>query len=318
MRLCAVAAGAILADSMAKNVLGRGLGSLIPSRSPAPAPAPLQPGDRVLQVALAEIVASPLQPRREFRDEPLRELMDSIREHGIIQPLVARKVGAKYQLIAGERRWRAATTLGLEKVPVIVRAATDQEVVELALIENLQRADLNPIEEAQAYERLATEFKLTQEEIAKKVGRSRVAVANALRLLDLEAQVQSWVVQGRLSVGHAKVLLALKPHAEQLLVAEQALRQSATVRGTEKLVAAHLARRDGPRPASSKSGGATSGGGSGLSPALKRVEDRLRDRLATEVNLRGNGQRGTIEIAYYGADDLQRLLDAMGLGSDDD
>jgi ParB family transcriptional regulator, chromosome partitioning protein len=301
---------------MAKNVLGRGLGSLIPSRSPAP--APLQPGDRVLQIALTEIVPSPLQPRREFRDEQLRELMESIREHGIIQPLVARRAGSKYQLIAGERRWRAATTLGLEKVPVIVRAATDQEVVELALIENLQRSDLNPIEEAHAYERLATEFKLTQDEIAKKVGRSRVSIANALRLLDLEPQVQSWLVQGRLSVGHAKVLLALKAPAEQLLIAEQALRQGATVRGTEKLVAAHLARRDGPRTPRQSESGASRPAGGGLSPALKRVEDRLRDRLATEVNLRGSGQRGTIEIAYYGADDLQRLLDAMGLGSDDD
>jgi ParB family chromosome partitioning protein len=303
---------------MAKNVLGRGLGSLIPSRSPAPVPVPLQPGDRVLQIALAEIVPSPLQPRREFRDEPLRELMDSIREHGIIQPLVARKVGAKYQLIAGERRWRAATSLGLEKAPVLVRTATDQEVVELALIENLQRADLNPIEEARAYERLATEFKLRQEEIAKKVGRSRVAIANAVRLLDLESQVQAWVGQGRLSVGHAKVLLAIKPHDEQLLVAEQALRQGATVRGTEKLVSAHLARRDGPRPSRATGSGAGRPTGGSLSPALKRVEDRLRDRLATEVNLRGSGKRGTIEIAYYGTDDLQRLLDAMGLGSDDD
>ncbi len=301
---------------MAKNVLGRGLGSLIPSRAPAPAPLPLQPGDRVLQIALAEIVANPLQPRREFRDEPLRELMESIREHGIIQPLVARKIGAKYQLIAGERRWRAATTLGLEKVPVIVRVASDQEVVELALIENLQRADLNPIEEARAYERLVTEFKLTQEEIAKKVGRSRVAVANALRLLDLETQVQSWVVQGRLTVGHAKVLLAIKAPEEQRLIAEHALRLGASVRETEKLVAAHLAGRDGPRPARQRETGSSSV--SGLPPALKRVEDRLRDRLATEVNLRGDGKRGTIEIAYYGAGDLQRLLDAMGLGSDDD
>lgn len=303
---------------MAKNVLGRGLGSLIPSRSPGPATGALQAGERVLQIALTDLVPSPLQPRREFRDEPLRELMDSIREQGIIQPLVARKVGATYQLIAGERRWRAATALGLDKVPVIVRVATDQQVIELALIENLQRADLNPIEEARAYERLATEFQLTQEDIAKKVGRSRVAVANALRLLDLEAQVQSWVVQGRLSVGHAKVLLAIKVHAEQLLVAEQVLRQGATVRGTERLVAAHLARRDGPRGTRLNPSGGGGGTGRTLSPALKRVEDRLRDRLATEVNLRANGPRGTIEIAYYSSDDLQRVLDVMGLGSDDD
>ena len=299
---------------MAKNVLGRGLGSLIPTRAPAPSPAALQPGERVLQIPLGEIEPNPLQPRRDFREEPLRELTESIREHGIIQPLVARRVGTKYQLIAGERRWRAATSLGLEKAPVIVRSATDEEVVEIALIENIQRADLNPIEEAHAYERLAEEFKLTQEVIAKKVGRSRVAVANSLRLLDLESQVQSWVAQGQLSVGHAKVLLAIKSASEQRLVAEQVLRQGATVRGTEKLVAAHLARREGTRAA--RGGGVRAAGA--LSPALKRVEDRLRNRLATEVHIRSNGPRGTIEISYYNANDLQRLLDAMGLGSDDD
>ena len=303
---------------MAKNVLGRGLGSLIPSRTPAPAAVPFPAGERVLQVALGDIVPSPLQPRREFRDELLRELMDSIREQGIIQPLVARRVGAKYQLIAGERRWRAATALGLEHAPVIVRTASDQQVVELALIENLQRADLNPIEEARAYERLATEFQLKQEDIARKVGRSRVAVANALRLLDLEPQVQSYVVQGRLSVGHAKVLLAIKAPEGQLHVAEQILRQGATVRGAEQLVAAYLARSDGSRAARSRSASGGNGGGSDLSPALQRVQDRLRDRFATEVKLRAPGQRGTIEIAYYNADDLQRLLEKMGLGGGDD
>ncbi len=303
---------------MAKNVLGRGLGSLSPSRTPAPAAVPFPAGERVLQVALGDIVPSPLQPRREFRDEPLRELMDSIREQGIIQPLVARRVGAKYQLIAGERRWRAATALGLEHAPVIVRTASDQQVVELALIENLQRADLNPIEEARAYERLATEFQLKQDDIARKVGRSRVAVANALRLLDLEPQVQSYVVQGRLSVGHAKVLLAIKAPAGQLHVAEQILRQGATVRGAEQLVAAYLARGDESRAGRSRSTPTGQGGGSGLSPALQRVQDRLRDRFATEVKLRAHGQRGTIEIAYYNAGDLQRLLEKMGLGGGDD
>ena len=303
---------------MAKNVLGRGLGSLIPSRTPAPAAVPFPAGERVLQVALGDIVPSPLQPRREFRDEPLRELMDSIREQGIIQPLVARRVGAKFQLIAGERRWRAATALGLEHAPVILRTASDQQVVELALIENLQRTDLNPIEEARAYERLATEFQLKQEDIARKVGRSRVAVANALRLLDLDPQVQSYVVQGRLSVGHAKVLLAIKAPEGQRHVAEQILRQGATVRGAEQLVAAYLARGDESRSGRSRSTSSGHGGGSDLSPALQRVQDRLRDRFATEVKLRAHGPRGTIEIAYYNAADLQRLLEKMGLGGGDD
>ncbi len=167
------------------------------------------------QVSLASIVPSPLQPRREFAREALEELVDSIRQRGIIQPLIVRPVHDTFELIAGERRWRAAKEIGLTEAPVIVRQATDLEVLELSLIENLQRADLNPIEEAQAYARLAGEFGMRQEDIAQKVGRSRASVANAMRLLDLDQQVQTWVVQDLLSVGHAKVLLGLKSHDEQ-------------------------------------------------------------------------------------------------------
>ena len=165
---------------------------------------------------LETISASPLQPRKQFEHEALQELIDSIREHGIIQPLIVRQVDGGHELIAGERRLRAAQELGLAEVPVIVRSANDLEVLELSLIENLQRADLNPIEEAQAYARLAGEFSMRQEDIAQKVGRSRAAVANSMRLLDLHPQVQTWVTQDLLSVGHAKVLLGLKSAEEQL------------------------------------------------------------------------------------------------------
>ncbi|MDQ6809700.1 MAG: ParB/RepB/Spo0J family partition protein, partial [Verrucomicrobiota bacterium] len=223
---------------MGKTGLGKGLGALISAR-PAPAPAMGREDstDRVEQIALADITASPLQPRKEFAQEALTELVNSIREHGIIQPLVVRQVDGRRELIAGERRWRAAQELGLTSVPVITRSATDLEVLELSLIENLQRADLNPIEEAQAYARLAGEFQMRQEEIATKVGRSREAVANSMRLLDLHSQIQSWVTQNLLTVGHAKVLLGLKDQGEQLAVAETILRRSATVREAEKLVA---------------------------------------------------------------------------------
>ena len=165
------------------------------------------------------------------------ELIESIRQHGIIQPLIVRQVGTRFELIAGERRWRAAQELGLATVPAMVRTATDLEVLELSLIENLQRADLNPIEEAQGYARLANEFGMRQEDIALKVARSRAAVANALRLLDLHPQVQIWLAQNLVSVGHAKVLLALKAPEEQLLAAETVLRRNATVRSTERMVA---------------------------------------------------------------------------------
>ena len=188
-------------------------------------------GDRVHQIKLGNIVPSALQPRKDFAREALQELIDSIRQHGIIQPLIVREAGARFELIAGERRWRAAQEIGLTEVPAIIRTANDLEVLELSLIENLQRADLNPIEEAQGYARLANEFGMRQEDIALKVGRSRAAVANALRLLDLHPQVQVWLAQDLLSVGHAKVLLALKAPEEQLLAAETVLRRNATVRG---------------------------------------------------------------------------------------
>src|SRR5436305_3262444 len=225
---------------MARSGLGKGLGALIGTPSVTPATDVAESGERVHQIDLARIVPSTLQPRKDFGREALQELIDSIRQHSIIQPLIVRQVGARFELIAGERRWRAAQEIGLATVPAIVRTASDLEVLELSLIENLQRADLNPIEEAQGYARLANEFGMRQEDIALKVGRSRAAVANAVRLLDLHPQVQVWLAQNLLSVGHAKVLLALKAPEEQLLAAETILRRNASVRQTERLVARHL------------------------------------------------------------------------------
>src|SRR5438270_11983588 len=224
---------------MAKTGLGKGLSALIGTR-PEPVRPDVDLGESVHQVRLATIVPSPLQPRKNFATEPLQELVDSIRQHGIIQPLIVRRVDGRHELIAGERRWRAAQELGLGEVPVIIRTASDLEVLELSLIENLQRTDLNPIEEAQGYARLAGEFGMRQEDIALKVGRSRAAVANAIRLLDLHPQVQTWVAQGLLSVGHAKVLLGLKAHDEQLAIAETVLRRSSPVRDAERMVARQL------------------------------------------------------------------------------
>src|SRR6185436_19382215 len=224
---------------MAKAALGKGLSALIGTRGPA-LRIDAEPGENVRHLSLVSIVPSPLQPRKDFARDSLNELVESIRQHGIIQPLVVREVGGRHELIAGERRWRAAQEAGLTQAPIITRVATDLEVLELSLIENLQRADLNPIEEAQAYARLAGEFGMRQEEIAQKVGRSRAAVSNSMRLLDLHEQVQTWLTQGLISVGHAKVLLALKAPEEQLAVAETILRRSATVRATERLVAHQL------------------------------------------------------------------------------
>src|SRR5438128_4784892 len=224
---------------MAKTGLGKGLAALIGTR-PAPVPQEVDPGESVHHVRLATIVPSPLQPRKNFAPEALQELVYSIRQHGIIQPLIVRRVDGRYELIAGERRWRAAQELGLGQVPVIIRTASNLEVLELSLIENLQRTDLNPIEEAQGYARLAEEFGMKQEEIAQKVGRSRAAVANAIRLLDLHPPIQTWVEKDLLCVGHAKVLLGVKAAEEQLKLAETVLRRNSSVRQTERLVARYL------------------------------------------------------------------------------
>ena len=292
---------------MAKSGLGKGLGALISAAPSLPSPDP-ESGEKVQLISLANIVPSPLQPRREFQREALEELVDSIRQRGIIQPLIVRPVNSRFELIAGERRWRAAKEVGLTEAPAIVRQATDLEVLELSLIENLQRADLNPIEEAQAYARLAGEFGMRQEDIAQKVGKSRASVANAMRLLDLDPQVQTWVVQDLLSVGHAKVLLGLKVHEEQRLLAEKILRQSSTVRTTERMVARQLGKLGGTRRR--KHAEIVS------STALKDLENRLQQHLATHVTIHHGEKRGRIEIEFYGNDDLQRVIGALGLPPD--
>ena len=303
---------------MARSGLGKGLGALIGTPASTPRADVADSSERIHQVDLANILPSALQPRKDFARDALQELIDSIRQHGIIQPLIVRlaaaspsgggQAGGRFELIAGERRWRAAQEIGIPQVPVIIRSASDLEVLELSLIENLQRADLNPIEEAQGYARLASEFRMRQEDIALKVGRSRAAVANAMRLLDLHPQVQIWLAQDLLSVGHAKVLLALKAPEEQLLAAETVLRRNATVRSTERLVAGQLgigrfrrrSRRVGPEQAVS-------------SAAIEDLQNRLQERLATHVTIHHGEKRGRIEIEYYGNDDLQRIATALGL-----
>jgi ParB family chromosome partitioning protein len=301
---------------MAKVALGKGLGALINTRVSSPHPAE-EAGERVQNVRLSEISPTPLQPRKEFRDEGLHELVDSIRERGIIQPLIVRRKGGGLELIAGERRWRAAIEVGLEQAPVIIREATDQEVLELALVENLQREGLNPIEEATAFERLAKEFGLKQEEIARKVGKSRAAVANSMRLLDLAPNVCTFLKKGQITVGHAKVLLSIKAQNEQELLAEQIIRSSATVREAEKIVARYIARQQyGAGTTATKLPRAISTSQNSLNPALQNVQNRLQEYLATRVTLQDSGKRGRIEIEFYGVDDLNRLLDVLGVQID--
>ncbi|HYF37231.1 MAG TPA: ParB/RepB/Spo0J family partition protein [Prosthecobacter sp.] len=293
---------------MAKSALGKGLGALI-SAQPAgagvrpPALAQPAPGDVVNRVSLDQIVPSPLQPRKEFVAEQLTELMESIREHGIIQPLIVRRVNSKLELIAGERRFRAAKELGLKEVPLIVREASDKDVLEMALIENLQREDLNAIEEARAYERLAKDFSMRQEDIAQRVGKNRATVANSMRLLDLATDVQQMLASGKLSTGHAKVLLTLKNAPDQIRAAEEVQRKGLTVRATEKL-ANSILHPPPPKPVIDDSE---------IVRAIETVEQRLMHHLTTNISIQHHEKKGRIEIDYYGIDDLNRLLSLMGV-----
>ena len=294
---------------MAKSALGKGLGALIKGASSDSVPdakIELRPGESVAEIPIDELVPSPLQPRKHFSDESLAELKDSIAALGIIQPLIIRKVEGRVELIAGERRWRASRMLGLETVPVIERPSTDQEVLEMALIENLQRQDLNAIEEAEGYVRLSRDFNLKQDTIAKRVGKSRAAVANSMRLLDLQPPIQRHVADGLLTVGHAKAILGVKEPREQTAVAEQILRQNMTVRAAEKFVQNHQ-----------KSGvSRTSSSRKPVDPHIMAIQNSLRDHFATHTTIHHGEKKGKIEIEYYGNDDLGRILSLLGIDLD--
>ncbi len=275
---------------------------------PATNSVPVEPGERVIRVPLDRIRPSPFQPRKEFAPEALQELTDSIRAQGIIQPLLVRQRADHYELIAGERRWRASQLVGLKDVPVIVREADDTSVLELALIENLQRENLNPMEEAQGYVELIQRFQLRQEDVAAKVGKSRAWVANALRLLKLPADIQSYVREGRLSVGHAKVILALNSGVEQLLAAERVLKQALSVRATEDLVT-HIQKAGAPTAGSKKPV---------ISPDahVQDLENKLRERFGTKVHLRYKQGKGKLEVQFFSDDELERILQIVGVRVD--
>jgi ParB family transcriptional regulator, chromosome partitioning protein len=327
---------------MSKPALGRGLGALmgggikspfaapsapgtpaggsghapIPPPLPAPvprppAPAPLPPGSMVRKIARDRIRPSALQPRKEFPQESLAELADSIREQGIIQPLVVRVVGDFFELIAGERRWRAAGLAGLTEVPVIERVATDLEVLELALIENLQRENLNPIDEALGYQQLMTQFFLTQEQVGKKVGRGRVVVANATRLLKLPATVQEAVRDGGLSVGHAKVILGVDDPQQQEILARLAMRGGWTVRQLE----AAIAKKD-PATSSLAVDLRAASTPVPVDPHLTDLENRIRDRLGLRIALHYKGGKGRLDVQFNSNDELDHLLEVLGVTVD--
>jgi ParB family transcriptional regulator, chromosome partitioning protein len=309
---------------MAKPALGRGLGALLGGATTsgrptapeavslaAPEPSPAN-GERVQRLALERIRPSPFQPRKDFSAEALQELADSIKAQGFIQPLIVRERSGDYELIAGERRWRAAQLLGLAQVPAIVREADDRTVLELALIENLQRENLNALEEALGYQQLIDQFALRQEDVAAKVGKSRTVVANSLRLLKLAPDVQSYLRNGQISVGHAKVILALAGLAEQKLAAERIIKDGLNVRDTESLVA-RMQETSAPATRNGSANGAKS---PASSSHVADLENKLRERFGTKVQLRYKQGKGSVEIRFFNDDDLDRILQIVGVSLD--
>jgi ParB family chromosome partitioning protein len=274
--------------------LGRGLGALL--SSPGPAAQEAAPG-AVIDLPVDAIVPNPQQPRKDFDDKALRDLSASLSQSGVLQPVVVRRLGSGYQLIVGERRWRAAKLAGLTRIPAVVREASDAQSLELALVENLLREDLNPIEEAEGYQRLLAEFGWTQEELGQRVARDRSSIANCLRLLKLPDLLQADLRAGRLTMGHARALLSLASPAEQLKLREEILAHSWSVRATEQGVQAKRARPARRQPR--------------RSPELAAVEDALRGALATRVRVVGNERAGRIEIVYSSREELDRLAELI-------
>lgn len=277
---------------MAKKALGRGLEALIPKRLVEEKKGSAQ------QVPLSKIKPNPFQPRKVFRAEELQDLVQSVKERGILQPIVVRKKGELWEIIAGERRYRAAQKLGHLTIPVIEVTASDVESLELALIENLQRSDLSPLEEAEGYRRLQDEFNMTQEQIAQKVGKDRATVANAMRLLKLSPEVKAMLASGALTAGHARVLAALPTPQEQYKWADRIVRQGFTVRDVEKW----LQNQKGPVKK-------TKGNGKPNDANVAKLEENLRNWLGTKVTIKTQGkQKGVVYFEYYSLDDLDRIL----------
>jgi ParB family chromosome partitioning protein len=289
--------------------LGRGLEALI---QPAPAGTVAPERGALQRIPIAEIRPNPFQPRRDFRQEELAELEASLRTSGMLQPVTVRHAPSRvgYELIAGERRLRAATRLGWLDVPALVRDVDDRTLLTLALVENLQRTDLNPIEEAEGYRRLIEEFKLTQQQIADAVGKDRTTIANLLRVLGLPAAVRRMLEEGELTLGQARPLLALGDERRIVELAREIAAQGLTAREVERRVMAAVPERRRERTKQQRSSAGT------RSPEARRLEEQIRDYLQTDVRIALTGaERGTIEISFYSADDLERLLDLM-LGSE--
>ncbi|TKI58118.1 ParB/RepB/Spo0J family partition protein [Brevibacillus antibioticus] len=275
--------------------LGKGLNALITSNL-------IEEGEQVKEVSLNEIRPNPYQPRKEFEQSAIDELAQSIKEHGIIQPLIVRKSIKGYELVAGERRLRAAKVAGLKEVPVVVKAYTDQQLMEIALIENLQRENLNPLEEAEAYDKLISHHDYTQEQLAQKIGKSRPHVANMLRLLQLPEKIRKMVSAGELSMGHSRALLGVTDKKVQQQLANDVVEKGLSVRQLEELVKQLNVSRETKKKKPAKN-----------EPVLIQMEERLRSRFGTSVKIKKGSKRGKIEIDFYSQEDLERIIDMLNI-----
>lgn len=277
-----------------KFALGKGLGALIPEEIN-------EENESKLMISLNKIKSNIDQPRKSFDNEKLAELAESIKNHGIIQPLILKQHENGYILIAGERRWRAAKMVGLKEVPAIVMDLTDKQVLEISLIENIQRQDLNPIEEALAYKKLLSDFNLTQEELSKRIGKSRTAITNTIRLINLDERVQQYIIDGIISEGHGRALLAIDDGELQYLYSQKVIDDRLSVRELERLIKS-IDNKSDKRDK-----------GEDLNPYYKDIKDRLQNHFGTKVNLSSKKNKGKIEIEYYSEEDLERILDILNM-----
>lgn len=277
---------------ISKRGLGKGLGALIPEGEETG-------GNSVVELKITEIEPNEKQPRRDFDEQGLLDLAESIKEHGVVQPIIVRKLGSQYQIIAGERRWRASRLAGKKTIPAIIKDCSNIEVMEIALIENLQREDLNSIEEANAYKSLIDEYNMTQEEIAQKIGKSRPAIANSLRLLQLPQEIKDMIAAGKITQGHARALLAIDNPKRQLEIAEKIISQQLNVRQIEKLAKESKREKKAIKETEQEQ------------LEIRRMEEKLKASLGTKVTIQHKNNKGKIEIEYYSNEELERLFDIL-------
>lgn len=279
---------------MARQALGKGLEALIPGSKSKASSAPSRGAS---EISINDIRANPNQPRKRFAPEKLEELIKSVRAKGILEPLIVKEVGNKYELIAGERRFIAAQRAGLKAVPVIIKNVSSAEQLEIGLIENIMRQDLNPVEEAVAFKNLMESYKCTQEELSDRIGTNRANVANIVRVLKLPAEIQQYIINEELSLGHAKVLLGVEDKVKQRQLAEQSVRKGLSVRDLEGLLEKSPSKKSAAKPQASAE--------------MKSIENKMKLHFGTKVSVKGNYKKGTIVIEYYNSEDFERITEIM-------